>query len=277
MSKNNGHNGYPPAQYETFTPDQLREILKRLKVKRRNPRRMIEAHANRLREAVDAGKFAAMNGQTLVFDKDGYLVNGQHRAEAHALAEQPLTILTVRGVTEGIDEIDSGRKRSLSDILSGRGWSDAAVIAAAAKVLAGIFANEDPFVTNYGAPTPGQLLTTVAKLRRPVIQAAALLSRRGAHKLLPPGTYCAVLYQAMLLDSAKAERFADLVNKGVGLAEDHPAFALRRFFLSRGQVGGFDWRRTAYGVTVKAWNLFRSGQKAGRMRLLSGEALPVVE
>ena len=39
-----------------------------------------------------------LNGKTIVFDKDGVLLNGQHRLSAAVLANRPLTTIVIRGI-----------------------------------------------------------------------------------------------------------------------------------------------------------------------------------
>jgi len=59
------------------------------------------------------------NGDTLKFDKDGILRDGQNRLMAILISKIPQPCLVVRGLNkEAFSTMDEGRKRSASDILS---------------------------------------------------------------------------------------------------------------------------------------------------------------
>lgn len=56
------------------------------------------------------------NGEPIVFDEDGNLINGQHRLLAIIKANVAVTILVVRGVSRKVDVFDMGLNRRLTDI-----------------------------------------------------------------------------------------------------------------------------------------------------------------
>lgn len=58
-----------------------------------------------------------VNGEAIVFDKNGRLVNGQHRLEACIYANIPFETLVVRGVDElSFYTFDQGSKRKAADV-----------------------------------------------------------------------------------------------------------------------------------------------------------------
>lgn len=92
----------------------------------------------RLDQMVDAIKtgYWELNGATIVFDKDGNLVDGQHRLNACIKANVPITTLVVRGVERNTQTtMDAGYKRKLSDFLNMAGYGDCNNLAAVITAL----------------------------------------------------------------------------------------------------------------------------------------------
>lgn len=88
------------------TPELAREYLKSNKVNRIWKKRISERYARDMK----AGNWD-MTGECIMFDKNGYLSNGQHRLNAIIMADVPVLL----GVMRGVDitaNIDVGYKRS---------------------------------------------------------------------------------------------------------------------------------------------------------------------
>lgn len=78
-----------------------------------------------------------LNGSTIVFSKDGTLLDGQNRLIECVRANAPFTTIVVRGVNGLAQEsMDIGASRTLSDMLSLRGYPNAVSLAAIAPSLA---------------------------------------------------------------------------------------------------------------------------------------------
>lgn len=97
---------------ETITP----EIAKVYLEHNTNNRKENKGHVAFLAKQMSAGEWQ-MNGEAIVFDKDGNLSNGQHRLKACILANVPFTTAVVRGVEpKAFSTFDSGYKRSSSQV-----------------------------------------------------------------------------------------------------------------------------------------------------------------
>lgn len=76
---------------------------------------------NKDRVAVYASEIVSgnwkLNGEPIVFDDRGILVNGQHRIEAVIKAETPIRVLVVTGVRQDDCIFDSGLTRSVNQLL----------------------------------------------------------------------------------------------------------------------------------------------------------------
>lgn len=67
-------------------------------------------------ETMRSGKWAA-NGETIIFDSNGKLADGQHRLNAVVKANMPVEFTVVRGVApEVFDTLDDGAQRKAQDV-----------------------------------------------------------------------------------------------------------------------------------------------------------------
>lgn len=108
---------------ETITPQEAERILKESAkafadasggFKQRNIR---EATVNAYAEDIAAGRWKE-NGETIKFDTEGRLIDGQHRLSAVVKANVSCQFFVVRGLDNSVmDTIDYGMKRSIENAL----------------------------------------------------------------------------------------------------------------------------------------------------------------
>jgi len=78
-----------------------------------------------------------LSGEPIIFNDKGQLDNGYSRMESCITAKKPFTTLVVRGVpTRSFDVIDTGKTRSLADLLRFRGKDHVNTVGYIAKRLA---------------------------------------------------------------------------------------------------------------------------------------------
>ena len=105
------------ADIEVVTLAMAKEYLER-----RLPNRTLsESTAARYASDMRDGRWIN-NGQGIVFDEMGNLIDGQHRCRAIILAQMPVTMLVVRGApAKAMETMDTGKSRSLGDVLQMQG------------------------------------------------------------------------------------------------------------------------------------------------------------
>ena len=109
---------------ETITPDVAIAMLER----NVNNRKIKDI--SRLVGEILAGEWK-LNGATIVFDKDGMLVDGQHRLESCVKSNTPITSIIVRGIDNATQiTMDAGYKRSVQDFLKMLGYKDVSLVGA---------------------------------------------------------------------------------------------------------------------------------------------------
>lgn len=106
-----------------ITPDMAREMLTH---NMKNNRRLNHNTVKRYARIMKAGGWN-LTHQGIAFDDNGELIDGQHRLEAIAASNTPVSMLVTRGVEHAEGEaftIDTGTKRSTQNILQISGIYD---------------------------------------------------------------------------------------------------------------------------------------------------------
>jgi len=103
------------ANFETITPLQAQEIIDKNNI---DNRRVDYNTVNKYARCMLSDDWL-VNGQTIVFDKNGVLRDGQHRLMACTSSDTPFVTLVVRGVDPScFKTLDDLRKRTLRDTFS---------------------------------------------------------------------------------------------------------------------------------------------------------------
>lgn len=99
----------------TFEPSVCKIIFESLNPKNR---KFKQIHGEKLTRVMSEGKWDA-NGETIKFDQNGNLIDGQHRVYAAWKSGVPLKTVVVYGLEpESQNTIDVGAKRNISDVLT---------------------------------------------------------------------------------------------------------------------------------------------------------------
>lgn len=108
---------------EVVTPKEARAMLRAAKNDHRDAR-AIDIYANEVR----SGRWQE-NGQPIIFDENGYLIDGVQRLEAVVRADRPIATLIARNVrADTLHTIDQHRRRNYAGVLESRGYKDAGSI-----------------------------------------------------------------------------------------------------------------------------------------------------
>jgi len=114
---------WPRVQALTIEPDTALGLLQGAPVlpDRASERQLVRRYADAMRR----GEWL-LNGETVVADADGALLDGRRRLQAAVLSETgfPGILVRFRRPSDGADAIDTGRRRSFADIVSVRRRED---------------------------------------------------------------------------------------------------------------------------------------------------------
>lgn len=286
----------PSALLETITPAEAEAILK-TKQKNRpiTPSRVIEYAV-----AIDQGDWV-VNGEAIKIDKDGHLIDGQHRLEACALAGKPLTTYVIRGITDAraFATIDVGKPRTHGDIFALTGFSSPHEASSAAMVVYG-YRNgmlgtkgfrqfkvdaarrlaKGTKYSNVGSPKivpKEELVAFAANIRDGLNEAVTTVHRHKVAKLMSRSIAAALYFLFCEKNKADAETFFEQLGSGVGLAPPNPIYYLREKLISNATQTARLPKFVVMLMVVKTWNNIREGRSARATRIMENETFPKIK
>lgn len=119
------------AKIETVTPEMAKDWLEGQAKNRKWKRDVVDRYKSEMVQ----GNWQ-INGQPIIIDAQGRLIDGQHRLMAIIETGLSIKMLIVRGIREdAIKTIDTGKKRSMGDIFQMQGVYNSKLISRTAKLL----------------------------------------------------------------------------------------------------------------------------------------------
>lgn len=253
------------ASVEVITPAYAKQLLEQ------NPhnRPLSQMTVDRYASDMKSGRWNN-NGQGVVLTPEGMLLDGQHRMAAVVQSQATIAMLVVRGVPrEAFVTMDSGKARSLSDVLAIEGRTHTTILAAMASVAY-------PYAAGVTVRYPVTKATLEAFVTaHPYMQTVA--AQVGNAKLqLPKSTLGAVLFlgnERRQLDD-EVDEFIEGVSSGAGLWKGDARLTLREWFITqRDRDRGRIMREMAFAAIARAWNAYASGKELAVLRNLSSPTL----
>jgi hypothetical protein len=256
------------VQIETITPDQAHEYLG-FNTHNRNFRpRLVSAYAADMRN----GDWR-WNGESIKFDRNGVMIDGQHRCAASVEANASFQTLVIRGLSpESQDTIDTGATRKFSDVLKLRGETSYVTLATTIRAIAQWESGSRTFSSG-GSATNAQLLVTLEKhgwvrdgltVINHVSHTAGLASRVGG----------LAWWLFTQIDAEDADEFFRRLSSDEDHRATEPIYELRRAINNSFSVRGERSVRYLLAITIKAWNKYRDGEMVGLLRFRPGGAKP---
>lgn len=237
-------------------------------LKHRNPhnRNIREAYAAGMARNMLAGKWP-INGETMGFSWDGFLLDGQHRFVALASLTDVPEGFTVRFlVSAGLDPasqetMDLGLKRTPGDVLRLRGIAHPVAVGAIARKLWHWESGDLRFQTRRNPLTMTELLDFLEQ--RPRLHRSAEISKyvRNHYRSLPPSIVGLAHYLFTGIDEETSAWFFQRIADGANLPTGHPVHSLRES-LSMGWRGNLKGRLPEdeyMAMLVRTWNAVRRG------------------
>lgn len=218
------------------------------------------------------------NGEAIKVADTGLLLDGQHRCLAVIETGKSIRVVLIQGLPESTrDTMDTGRPRTLGNVLQMRGHKDSNRLAAAIRrmVVAERVGFKAAFVAGTVETTRPEELAWFE--RNPWVEDYMIQSRNIASDpgiLLSSTSVVALLSRFDAIDQEDSMHFWDKLRSGEDLSRDHPIMALRRAFKRLGELKGQHDQYHLAGLTIKAWNKYRRGESASLLRFKSGGANP---
>lgn len=266
------------SKVETIGPEQAHAYIERMVCNRV----VSAANVARLAEAMRRGEWD-LNGEPIILDKNGLLLDGQHRLLAVIESGVSIQALVVRGVEKSaFDSIDTGKARTASDICSMLNLPFSSGYGAA---LSWIYRWESGKLGSRGAGPAGKATNPIVRSlarRYPEVRESVewIYARR-----FKEGPSIRFLCRAYMMFAhwafhkaypRKADSFFESLASGANLDTTDPVYALRRRLI--GTIGA--QARTLDHVllawTIKSWNAYVKGSAIGTLRFKADEDYPEI-
>ena len=247
------------AEVITITPKLAEEWLGKNIKNRAISKRLVSAYARDM----TAG-YWRLTGEPISFNKNGDMVNGQHRLLACIQALTPFTSLVVYGVGATASLVlDAGRSRRAGDILKMNGIDNPVWLAAAANWLMCIKSGS----------ARGQQFTRSETLacieKHPILGESAeqIASMIGGSGFIGPfpTLLVSIHYIGAVLqkEASQAKQFVQVFATGKPTYDGDAAHAWRERLIKMKMDGLRPPRSIQMPALIYAWNLFRTRKAAG--------------
>lgn len=216
------------------------------------------------------------NGETVKFDWDGNLFDGQHRLAA--VVKSGVTVpswVMFNLPPDSFKFIDTGKRRTKGDVLAIMGFPNRLVLSAAAGFQYFYDQGLLPrYSTHQLAASVDQIITTVR--RHDGLHYAITRTQNKFRHVLTDTVAAFCYYNMAKIDLPAADFFFDKLQTGTELAQGSPILAVREYFMPLRQ-GQHRVRLNQVDVIArlfKAWNYFRNGTRVQKITWASDEEFP---
>ena len=242
----------PKFEVMDITPDMAKKILAH---RNKNNRPIRYTHLEKLSDAIEKGEWK-VTYQCIAFDKDGNLIDGQHRLAAVLQTRQTVKMTVATNMDPSIFEVvDTGSKRSTGDALDILGSEHGRCVSGALKIC--ICYQNFPEKTWSGAniqqPSTSDI-TSIYKDRKDEIEAllSVIKKKHKNFKCFSPSLGLAL--SLLLLDAGWSDvqiwEFWDCVTLGANLPPDSVVLSFRN------QLSDPFFRKRHYGTQRYMLNAF---------------------
>ncbi len=245
------------------------------------------ARAKGMAADMAAGRWSVTN-ETIGFDTEGRLLDGQHRLQAVVLAGVPVKM----GITFGLQpevftKINIGSTRTPGDILSIEGVKRGKTVSASLKLLA-LYTGAAMIPTHINGGNSGSARkmsneAVLALFRKHPQMERSVEIAASCWSVLPmaSGGFCHYVFSQK--DPEGADLFFSYLSNGAGLNENSPVLMLRNKLIdlgrrfSRTRQAGTGGTLECLAFTFKAWNAYRKNKPLKVFRFAADEPFPRAE
>jgi hypothetical protein len=206
-----------------------------------------------------------LTGDTIKFGNNGQLLDGQNRLSASAKSGKSFRTHVVFGIDPALfGRMDIGKPRNAADILHIAGFKYASALAAAIRWAHPL--DTDPY--NRETLQPELVLELACDKYsdiEPFLKVGHQINKQFSH---PVGQIAALIYNFSKRDKNKAEDFARAWQRGDRNGKYQIIDLMQALLHSqKANNNGRIHELARAGVIIKAWNVFRAGQKGSLAQL----------
>lgn len=253
---------------EKVTPEIAAKMLEASDdIKNRN---LSDSHVKWLADQMAEGKWS-LNGEAIILDDEGMIVDGQHRLWAVVNSGVTIESMVTRGVDrKGFATIDTGTARTAGNVLAIVGKKDANALGAALSL---IHRHEVGQMFTHGKAAGFTTATGLSILRRhPEIEESVEFVTKHSRsnvalKKIPRSAFIFLHYRFTAHAKEKTIEFFEQIGDIRPDTAGTITRLLRDSFLKRNAVGGGVRTLELCAITVKAWRSFLENRPASRQTL----------
>jgi hypothetical protein len=266
----------------TIQPSQASQYLNTV----RDNRNVSQKHIRNLTHSLKDNRWM-VNGESIKFADDdegnSYLMDGQHRMLAVVQSGIPMTTVVIEGLDPlSFPSIDSGKRRSLADVLSILDFAHPSVLSGGLNILDKYYNGGIGKGGSTTASLPNETAESLMHRYPDMTKSAALASRMTSTNPISAAISCALHYvfahipaketqvgvlgvvAAELEQEKDADSFFLKLGRGLNLTEDCPIRRFREVMLRHKQAKVSCSRYYTLSGVIKAWNHWRKGTQLKR-------------
>ena len=214
---------------------QVEKINKELALKylenNKNNRKVVRANVDFIKNEINNYRFI-MNGQPIIFDDKGFLLDGQHRLIAISETDKTIESLVVRGISrDSFKTIDTGRNRKPNDVLSIEGVSYSTTLASATNRILKKFDQTRAISKSGTVKNSNSEILKFYQDNKEELDSYAIFTHNlytSEVKIIPPAVTTAMLFLLSRENKSKARGFIREIYTGKKESDDESALTLRK-------------------------------------------------
>lgn len=254
---------------ESVTPEKATAYLS----KNKSNRPISERNTERLATAMAAGEWV-VNGESIKFNGDGSLVDGQHRLAAIIRSKKTIKTYVVRGLpSTSYDTIDQGKPRSLADLLARAGEIHYCCLASAIRWFLCFKSNSYPRdQRRLSNAALHNFLEETPSVRDSVASILEWCGKQSFPRGFMAGFHCYV----STIDKKAADEFIKGVCTGENLTKQMPEYKLRQSMIDDVSALRKMHLNQLSILFAKSWNYKRTGKEVKVLKTSKEESRPEI-
>lgn len=199
-----------------------------------------------------------LNGESIIFDDSGNLIDGQHRLKAVIVSDTTVPMMIVRGVSPVAQKtIDAGMTRSLGDYLTFSGMRSGTKLASFSRIVwfyrRGVF----PACQTSAPPSQSELIGIAEETYEeflPIYNQVAVHYRQGIKNLFPCPPLVFLVWITGEANQNKSMEFVEKLYCGKDLGSSDAVYHLRNTLIGLVTKRLMLGTRAKWVLLIRAWN-----------------------
>lgn len=240
------------------TPELAGDLMARAAKNRKVSNALVERYADLMRR----GEWAR-NGETIKLDRNGAVIDGQHRLLAVEVAGVAVPLDIIVGLEpESFETMDQGRIRKTSDYLYINDFQYTPLMAATINLLLVYERAGKPMSGNkkaaYRAKPSAKEAVAYAEGHEEELVAGCVVAGSTWFTRVPRSVIAFSYVTLARIDKEAADSFFSALGSGANLADDSPILKLRNRFIDWSTSRHTMLAEDAAAYIFKAWNAYRT-------------------